>query len=196
MIPRLAATRCLAALLAFAAYPAPAADPADLDQARALAAQLGQQLGAALRREMGSTGPEGAVSVCRQLAPDIAGTLSRESGARVARVSLKPRNAMLGQPDAWEQAVLADFDRRAAAGEKPETLEHHEVVEEPQGRHFRYMKAIPVQPLCVACHGPAETLSPAVRDRLAKEYPHDRATGYSPGQVRGAITVKKRLGEP
>jgi hypothetical protein len=58
------------------------------------------------------------------------------------------------------------------------------------------MKAIPVQPLCVACHGPAETLSPAVRERLAKEYPHDRATGYSPGQVRGAITVKKRIGEP
>jgi hypothetical protein len=70
------------------------------------------------------------------------------------------------------------------------------VVEEPQGRHFRYMKAIPVQPLCVACHGPAETLSPAVRERLAKEYPHDRATGYSPGQVRGAIAVKKRIGEP
>jgi hypothetical protein len=115
MIPCVAVTYCLAALLALGASPAPAADPADLDQARALAAQLGQQLGAALRREMGSTGPEGAVSVCRQLAPDIAGTLSRESGTRVARVSLKPRNAMLGQPDAWEQAVLAEFDRRAAA---------------------------------------------------------------------------------
>jgi hypothetical protein len=188
--------RAALALLAFAALPSPAADSADLDQARALAAQLGQQLGAALRREMGTTGPEGAVSVCRQLAPDIAGTLSRESGTRVARVSLRPRNTMLGQPDAWEQTVLADFDRRIAAGEKAETLEHHEVVDEPQGRHFRYMKAIPVQPLCVACHGPAETLSPAVRERLAKEYPHDRATGYSPGQVRGAITVKKRLGEP
>lgn len=188
--------RTATALLVLASLPASAAETTDLDQARALAARLGQQLGAALRSEMATSGPEGAVGVCRQIAPDIAGALSRESGARVARVSLRPRNALLGQPDAWEQAVLADFDRRAAAGEKAETLEYHEVVDEPQGRHFRYLKAIPVQPLCMACHGPADGLAPAVRERLAKEYPHDRATGYSPGQVRGAITVKKRLGEP
>lgn len=170
-----------------------AADTPPLEEARALAAQLSQQLGAALRREMSGTGPEGAVAVCRQLAPDIAGTLSRQAGVRVARVSLKPRNPMLGQPDVWEQAVLAEFDRRAAAGEKPEALEHHDIVSEPQGRYFRYLKAIPVQPLCMACHGPAETLAPAVRERLATEYPHDRAVGYAPGQIRGAITVKKRI---
>lgn len=184
----------LFAVALLASLPLAAEEPADLAQARALASQLAQQLGAALRREMGTAGPEGAVAVCRQFAPDIAGTLSREAGLRVARVSLKPRNPMLGQPDAWEQAALAEFDRRAAAGDKPETLERHEIVDEPQGRYFRYLKAIPVQPLCVACHGPAETLAPGVRERLAAEYPHDRATGYSPGQVRGAITVKKRLG--
>ena len=48
-------------------------------------------------------------------------------------MSLKTRNPLLGTPDAWEQAVLAEFDRRAAAGEKPETLEYSETVTEPQG---------------------------------------------------------------
>ncbi len=188
----LARPAVLAAAL-FVNSPAMAADSPDLQEARALAAQLSAQLGAALRREMGSTGPEGAVQVCRHLAPEIAGTLSRQAGVRVARVSLRPRNPLLGQPDSWEQAILADFDRRAAAGEKPEALEQQEIVSEPQGRFFRYLKAIPVQPVCAACHGPAETLAPSVRERLAVEYPHDRATGYSPGQVRGAITVKKPL---
>jgi hypothetical protein len=191
--PSLSARLALLSAAVLACSTASAADTTPVDEARTLAAQLATQLGAALRREMATGGPEVAVAVCRQLAPEIAGTLSRQAGLRLARVSLKPRNPMLGQPDAWEQAVLAEFDRRAAAGEKPESIEHHEMVDEPQGRHFRYLKAIPVQPLCLACHGPAESLSAAVRERLAAEYPFDRAVGYAPGQVRGAITLKKRI---
>lgn len=163
-------------------------------QARQLAGQLIQQTGAALKKELAASGPEGAIGVCRQAAPDIAGQLSRQHGVRVARVSLKVRNAALGHPDAWEQAVLAEFDRLAAAGAKPETLERAEIVDEPAGRHFRYLKAIPVQPMCLGCHGGAETIPPGVAAKLAAEYPKDRATGYAPGQIRGAVTVKKFLG--
>jgi len=161
--------------------------------ARATASQLVQKLGGALKQEMAAGGPERAISVCRDIAPGLAGELSRSSGARVARVSLKTRNPLLGLPDAWEQQVLMDFDRRAASGEKPETLEHSEVVEEPQGRYFRYMKALPVQPLCLSCHGDAESVSDHVKAKLASEYPHDRAFGYTLGQIRGAVTIKQRL---
>jgi hypothetical protein len=166
-----------------------------LTASRAAAGQLTQQLGAELRKELAAGGPAQAISVCRNLAPEIAGKLSRQMGARVARVSLKTRNPLLGTPDAWEQQALADFDRRAAAGDKPETLEVSEVVAEPAGRYFRYMKAIPVQPLCLTCHGAADAIAAEVRDRIAQEYPHDRAVGYSPGQIRGAVTVKQRLAE-
>lgn len=161
--------------------------------ARATAAQLTQKLGAALKQEMAVGGPELAISVCRELAPGLAGELSRSTGARVARVSLKTRNPMLGQPDAWEQHVLMDFDRRMAAGEKPETLEHAEFVEEPQGHFFRYMKALPVQPLCLSCHGDDAALSAKVRASLAAQYPHDRAFGYTLGQIRGAVTIKQHV---
>jgi hypothetical protein len=88
-----------------------------------------------------------------------------------------------------------EFDRRLAAGEKPETLEFFEVVSEPQGRFQRYMKALPTQPLCLACHGDPAAMPEAVRATLAAEYPHDRATGYAAGQVRGAVTVKRPLAD-
>jgi uncharacterized protein DUF3365 len=176
------------------AMQATAADTEALTGAgRAAAGQLTQQLGAELRKELAAGGPESAIGVCKELAPQIAGRLSRESGGRVARVSLKTRNPLLGTPDVWEQTVLADFERRVAAGEKPETLEHAELVSEPAGRYFRYMKAIPVQPLCLACHGSPEGISEAVKASLRQEYPHDRAVGYSVGQIRGAVTVKQRM---
>ncbi len=163
-------------------------------EARALASQMIQQLGAALKKELAANGPDGAVSVCRDIAPAIAGELSRKSGGRVARVSFKTRNPLLGDPDVWEQQVLAEFDRRAAAGEKVESLEYSETVDEPRGRYFRYMKALPVQPLCLSCHGTAENIPDQVKAKLAIDYPHDHATGYAPGQVRGAVTIKQPVG--
>lgn len=164
---------------------------AETQAARALAGQLVQQLGGTLKAELAANGPEGAIGVCKDAAPAIAGNLSRQSGSKVARVSLRTRNALLGSPDAWEQAVLAEFDRRAAAGEKADAMEHAEFVDEPAGRYFRYLKAIPVQPLCLACHGTAETIPEGVKRKLAADYPNDRAIGYTPGQIRGAVTVKK-----
>jgi len=162
-----------------------------LPQSRQTAVSLLQQLGAKLRTTIADNGPEGSVSVCKDFAPLLAGQLSRETGWRVARVST--RNPLLGTPDAWEQKVLEEFDRRVTAGEKPETLEFAEIVQEPAARYYRYMKAIPVQPLCLTCHGPKDQISPFILEQLGTEYPHDRATGYSPGQIRGAVTVKRQL---
>jgi hypothetical protein len=190
--------RALLAVLLGAACLLPVAAPAQtqdqlLADSRKVAGSLLQQLSVRLRATLEENGPEGSVPVCKSIAPELAGQLSRETGWRVARVSLRTRNPLLGTPDPWEQKVLAEFDRRAAAGEKPETLELGEVVEEPAGRYFRYLKAIPVSPLCVTCHGKADQLSPFLADQLAAEYPHDRAIGYVPGQVRGGVTVKRRL---
>jgi len=186
----------LGTILALAAAGATAQDIDKLTaDARAQSARLVQELGARLKQELARGGAEAAIDVCKEAAPEIANRLSRESGSRVARVSLKTRNPMLGSPDAWEQAVLAGFDQRAASGAKAETLEAAEIVTEPQGRYFRYVKAIPVQPLCLACHGPERELADSVRERLRVQYPHDRALGYQPGQVRGAVSIKTFLGD-
>lgn len=161
------------------------------DESRKVATQLMTQVRGELTKELERSGPIRAITVCKYSVPEITSNISRQTGMRVTRVALRPRNPALGEPDAWEQRVLLDFEKRLAKGEKVESLEYSEQVSEPLGNAFRYMKAIPVSPPCLACHGPASQLSEGVRAHLAAEYPNDRAVEYSVGQVRGGVSVKK-----
>jgi len=182
------------ALLAAGAMPVAAQDDAArLEEARRMAGTMVQTLGGRLQAAIKEGGPAAAIGVCTNVAPTIAGELSRQNGARVTRVSLKVRNPLLGTPDAWEQGVLQSFEARLAKGEAADKLEFAETVSEPAGKSFRYMKALPVQPVCVNCHGDAANLAPEIKERIAREYPADRATGYLPGQIRGAVSVKRPL---
>jgi hypothetical protein len=166
-----------------------AEEDAMLSEARKVATMLPPRLIVSLKEEISKTGPEGAIPVCKDMAPRMAGEISRETGWKIKRVSLKARNDARAIPDAWEKAALEDFDKRAAAGESPAKLEKGEKV----GNEYRFVKALPVQPLCLSCHGTAEQISPAVKEVLGKTYPNDRATGYSEGQIRGVISVRKAL---
>jgi hypothetical protein len=106
--------------LALASAGAVAADTERLaGESRVFARDLAGRLGAELKKEISAGGPESAIKICKSLAPAIAGEISTKTGWRVTRVSLKPRNAMLGAADAWEQQVLESFDHRAAKGEDP-----------------------------------------------------------------------------
>jgi len=179
-----------AALFALSTFVSSAQDPAWVADARKVASSVPSKLLAVLNEEMAKGGPEGAIAVCRDKAPELAKAASAESGWAIRRVSLKNRNPK-AVPDAWERAALEDFDRRAAGGESPATIEKAEVVVVDGKETYRYMKALPVQPLCVTCHGPAEQLSPALKEKLKALYPDDKGVGYSPGQIRGAITLKR-----
>lgn len=155
-----------------------------------------RELGAAMTREMAKGGPAEAIRVCAELAPEIAGRLSREYGWRVTRVGTRVRNPLLGMPDAWEQQVLAEFVERAAKGEAFAGMTQSEVVTEPSGRYYRFMKAIPVQPQCLLCHGPGATIPGEIQQRLKAQYPFDTATGYQAGELRGAVSIKQPFDEP
>lgn len=161
------------------------------DEARSTSTELLKNIRTELVREFDRSGPLRAIIVCKYTAPEITAAISRKTGWRVSRVSLRARNPALGYPDSWEQRVLLDFDNRVSLGEKADTLEHAEIVQEPMGRFFRYMRAIPAAAPCTSCHGP--NTSEAVREQLQAEYPHDAAVGYLPGQVRGAVTIKRPL---
>ncbi|MBN8509836.1 MAG: DUF3365 domain-containing protein [Burkholderiales bacterium] len=145
---------------------------------------------AVLQAEIARAGPEGAIEVCRVKAPELARAASQESGWTVRRVSLRNRNPK-AVPDAWERAALEDFDRRAAAGDAPMKLEAAAVVSVDGKPMQRYLRALPTVELCTQCHGPADKLSPAVIAQLKALYPDDRATGYSVGQIRGAMTLSR-----
>lgn len=153
-------------------------------QARALVQAFVGELKPQLQQAMAAGGPAHAIQVCARVAPQLADTLSNESGWLVRRVSLQPRNQQRAQPDDWERAVLQDFASRQAAG-TPATELHH-AGSDPRGR-FRYLQAQATEGLCLTCHG--EALAPEVRAALAEHYPDDQATGYRPGEVRGAISL-------
>lgn len=144
-----------------------------------------------LSRSLSSSGPLRGIAVRKYTMPEISSAISRKTGAKVGMVSLEPRNPALATPDAWEREVLLQFVERARRGEKTERLEHYQLVTEGDARFFRYMKPIMLTQECLACHG--EKIAPDVRAQLANDYPHDRSTGYKPGDVRGAVSVKRPL---
>ena len=145
------------------------------------------QLKPQLQQALQSGGPVAAIQVCSQQAPTIAAQLSQESGWTVKRVSLKARNASTAVPDAWEREVLLMFDKLRAEGEAAESLVRAEIID----GNFRFIKAQPVEGLCLLCHGSA--IAADVKTALTKYYPNDTATGYSLGDVRGAFSLTKTL---
>ena len=182
----------LLSILLWSSLTAFAQDPAWLSDARKVATTVPPKLLQVLTDEIAKGGPESAIDACKEKAPQMAKTASEQTGWGLRRVSLLNRNPK-AVPDAWERAVLEDFDRRAAAGESAATLEKGEFVADGERKEYRYMRALPVQQICLACHGPVDKLKPEVTSRLQAQYPADRATGYALGQIRGAITLRKAL---
>jgi len=150
-----------------------------------------QTLGRAMKTEMKQNGPVAAIKVCSEMSPTIAGEISREKGWKVTRVGTRVRNPMLAMPDVWEQKVLASFQARADKGESFQNMTYSEWVDEPNGKAFRFMKAIGVKPVCLTCHGSPSDIPAPVKKILSERYPHDQATGYKKGELRGAVSIKQ-----
>jgi hypothetical protein len=166
-----------------------AGSPEWVDQARDSAARLGKQLKAELVSALESAGPTGGVEVCRDRAPEIAASVSGD-GFSVGRTALRLRNPD-NAPDAWERDVLQQFADRLEQGAEPASLEHWEVRETDGQRVGRWMKAIPMQPQCRACHG-TDVAGP-LAETIESLYPQDQATGFEVGDLRGAFTVSVNL---
>ena len=128
-------------------------------------------------------GPPHAVEVCKIMAPDIASRFSRLPGVTVKRVSARNRNPA-NAPDDFEAAALM---RLAAAGEPGFFYQWR--TDSDGDSTFVYFKAIRTTEVCLACHGPRETLGADLLAVLEREYPDDLATGYAAGDLRGAFVV-------
>lgn len=160
-------------------------------QAKQLSAQLGLQLKARLQAAIKEGGPANAIAVCNVSAPEIAAELSKD-GWTVGRTSLKLRN-LANQPDAWEHETLLTFEQKLASGAPAAGLQNSTVEVDNGEKRYRFMKAIAVDTVCMACHG--EAIAEPVQAALAEKYPHDAAKGYKSGDLRGAFTISKILGD-
>ena len=158
------------------------ADSSRLAESQELTQAFGARLKTELMEALARGGPEAAIEVCRDRAPQIASELSRQSGAKVRRTSLRFRNPA-NAPEPWETRVLDGFGNTVAK----EGGEPQEYFAEDSNGTARYMMAIPTGPVCLTCHGQA--LADTLDARLAIDYPHDRARGYALGDVRGAFSV-------
>jgi hypothetical protein len=164
----------------------------DQQQATAEAKQIAQAFGKSLKSElvaaMKAGGPTNALDVCNVEAMPITAHSGDAHDASVSRISLKNRNPD-NVPNDWQRLILEDFDKRAASGEDIATMAAVSVVEADGKKQLRFVKAIPTEGACLACHG--AKLAAPVQAKINELYPNDRATGYSLGQVRGAIVIEK-----
>lgn len=181
----------VAALLTGVSFQAAAEDAVNKPALQAEAAQIVQTFAGMLKPKLKSAIQSGglvhAIEICSVEAPQIAASLSEQTGWRIKRVSLKARNKSTAMPDVFEQMVLAQFNERQKNGESASNMIFSDVVD----GEFRFMKAQGVQGLCLNCHG--ESLQPEVKEALAERYPEDTATGYSLGEIRGAFSLAKPL---
>lgn len=161
------------------------------DEARAAAGMLGARLKEQLTMAMEVEGPIGAARVCSQVAPVIAEQVSDETGFIVGRTSLKTRNPA-NAPDAWETESMERFLTSASNNYSLNDIERFYPVTDDEGvTWFRYAKPIVMGEMCTACHG--SEIAPDVQAAIHEIYPDDQATGFAPGDLRGAFTVKKAL---
>jgi len=143
---------------------------------------------------MANGGPENAIGVCKTQAPEIAQNLSSKYQVQVARVGTRARNPVMGVANEWQSQALKQFESRLARGDKPYDIEFVQLTKSgAYDLELRYAKPIVLQPMCTACHGSPDQISPEVKAKLEQLYLNDKAVNYKPGELRGAVVVTRIL---
>jgi len=161
-----------------------------IEEAKKITKDFTGSLKAELKAAMQAGGPVNALSVCNTKAIPITQTVAEKYQVQLGRVSLKNRNPA-NVPNSWQETVLKDFDKRAAEGEDITKMAYANIVENNGKRQLRFMKAMPTGAVCLTCHG--SNIDSKVQEKINQLYPDDKATGYSLGQVRGAVVIVKDL---
>ena len=183
-------------LVSFVSYaqPGPGRNESAMQETRDIGAAMLKELSQTLQAAMAEGGPLKAIGVCKTKAPEIAMNLSMKNQVQVSRVGTRARNPDMGVPNEWQTQALAQFETRLARGDKPYDIEYVQVTKTgAYDLELRYAKPIVLQPMCTACHGTPEQISPEVKEQLSKLYPNDKAVNYKPGDLRGAVIVTRIL---
>jgi len=147
-------------------------------QAKAEAArtELAGMLMGRLQEVLKTDGPEKAIDVCQNEAPAMAEKVGRSNGVRIGRTSTKLRNPSNRTP-AWAESLVTA------------KIAEPRFIQAPDGG-LQALLPIRLGQACLVCHGPEKDITPSVRMALQKKYPHDQATGYQAGELRGWFWVE------
>lgn len=140
------------------------------------------QLGKNLMNVIKTKGTKNAVSFCNTQAYPLTDSMASVHQVEIKRVSDKPRNPK-NKANETELAHISTFKTQLKNGE-----EIKPIVKEKSGMVYFYAP-IKTNEMCMKCHGTPE-------DEVLKEilslYPNDKATGYTPNQVRGIWSIKMK----
>jgi hypothetical protein len=164
---------------------------AELARARETATALATNLAQLVFSTLEAEGPVATVQVCSEIAQERTADFAAE-GVYVRRISDRLRNP-LNAPDADEAREIERMHALDAEGRLPPEILR--VIERNGARQLHLLRPIRIQQPCLACHGAADQLDPEVQRIIADRYPEDRATGYSIGQLRGAVSVRVDVDE-
>ena len=138
--------------------------------------ELQQALLAKLRTTMESGGPAAAVEVCRTEARAIAETVAKKQGIELGRTSHRVRNPA-NAPRPWARAIVEGSAGVQSAAERIRVVD--------LGERVGVLRPIGTADMCTRCHGAEGDVRRNLGGALAAAYPQDRATGFSPGDLRG-----------
>ena len=119
----------------------------------------------------------------RMLMPAMAGNeigkkFYKATGYQLRQISSKYRNPK-NKPDEFEAKALGEF-------EKDSNLTEYKGVDKLNDQKvLRYLIPLHIEEACLKCHSAKET----VPEIIQEDYPEDKATDYTFGDLRGAISV-------
>lgn len=176
--------------------PSPTPPPPLTPEVRAAALHRGKSivtetfslLSSNLQSAIQSGGVSNALPFCSLAASPLTAGMAQKHGVALRRFTHKPRNPA-GRADATEMAVLKSLEAALAAG-------HTTNPPPPLITNFTATTATFFAPivlnneLCLKCHGePGRDIAEENLAIIQRLYPRDEATGFKPGDLRGAWRV-------
>ncbi len=150
------------------------------------------ELKGVLVKNMQNGGALAAVNVCSDTAMDLTNHFSSKMGVTVKRFSLKNRNP-LNKPDEFEERALNRFEKLIAENKLDKKSYVIEKIEENNETVVKFVKPILIDAPCLNCHGNESQISKEVTNLIKSKYPKDKAINYKIGDLRGAISVTKKI---
>jgi hypothetical protein len=159
--------------------------PAELRAPLARADLVVASLHDALLRELTDALEQGGSAQALQSCHvDVVGITQRigwQEGLAAGRTSDRLRSPA-NAPRSWAAPLVV-----ANAGRRPRDVPGFVV---DLGPKVGVLRPIAQRPMCAACHGPEDSISPEVRAALRDRYPRDRAVGFAEGEIRGWFWVE------
>jgi len=138
--------------------------------------KLMKALGSVLKKTIKEQGPEAAIDFCSEKAMSITQNESESGAFQLKRISDKPRNPE-NKASEKELQLMKQIKQ---------DLQDKNVKKVYKIEGITYMPLI-TKSLCLTCHG--TDIPEKVKNRLTKNYPEDKATGYQENQLRGLLVV-------